>query len=136
MRSTIAARKIIKALNPVARLIETDFCDVPLDEVLDTELFSLEAAEQNPLWFKELNGFKDHMPETEEYGIRSFVYRAASALQPATARPAPQDVLAGSGARQRLFLARYATQSCRRTEPGGGACPDDAPWHVVGGCAS
>jgi len=77
-----AAVKIIKALNPDARLIETDFCEVPLDEVLDTGLFSLERAEMNPLWFKELNGFKDHIPETEEYGIRSFVYRARRPFNP------------------------------------------------------
>jgi G3E family GTPase len=78
-----AARTIIKSLNPVAKLIETDFCNVPLDEVLDTGLFSLEAAETNPLWFKELNGFKDHVPETEEYGVRSFVYRARRPFNPA-----------------------------------------------------
>ena len=77
-----AARKIIKALNPDARLIETDFGKVPLDEVLDTGLFSLERAEMNPLWFKELNGFKDHIPETEEYGIRSFVYRERRPFNP------------------------------------------------------
>jgi G3E family GTPase len=77
------ARGIIKSLNPVAKIIETDFCTVPLDEVLDTERFNLEAAEQNPLWFKELNGFKDHVPETEEYGIRSFVYRARRPFNPA-----------------------------------------------------
>ena len=69
-----AAIQIIKSLNPDADLIETDFGRVPLDRVLDTGLFSLERAEMNPLWFKELNGFRDHVPETEEYGIRSFVY--------------------------------------------------------------
>ncbi len=78
-----AAVRVIKALNPDARLIETDFCRVPLDEVLDTGLFSLERAEMNPLWFKELNGFRDHVPETEEYGIRSFVYRARRPFNPA-----------------------------------------------------
>ena len=78
----VATRTIIKALNPVARLIETDFSDVPLDQVLDTGLFSLEAAEQNPLWFKELNGFTEHIPETLEYGIRSFVYRARRPFNP------------------------------------------------------
>ncbi len=77
-----AARKIIKALNSSARVIETDFCQVPLDAVLDTGLFSIEAAEQNPLWFKELHGFRDHVPETEEYGIRSFVYRARRPFNP------------------------------------------------------
>ena len=77
-----AAVKIIRALNPSADLIETDFAQVPLDRVLDTGLFSLEAAETNPLWFKELNGFKDHIPETEEYGIRSFVYRERRPFNP------------------------------------------------------
>lgn len=77
------ARQIIKALNPVARLIETDFAEVRLDAVLDTGLFNLEAAEANPLWFKELNGFTDHVPETLEYGIRSFVYRARQPFNPA-----------------------------------------------------
>ena len=77
-----AARRIIKALNPVAKIIETDFSNVPLEEVLDTGLFDLERAQENPLWFKELNGFKDHIPETEEYGIRSFVYRAKRPFNP------------------------------------------------------
>jgi len=78
-----AAISIIKALNPSADLIETDFAQVPLDRVLDTGLFSLEMAERNPLWFKELNGFADHVPETLEYGIRSFVYRARRPFNPA-----------------------------------------------------
>jgi G3E family GTPase len=77
-----AARTIIKALNPVARLIETDHGRVALDDVLDTGLFSLEAAESNPLWFKELNGAAEHVPETEEYGVRSFVYRARQPFNP------------------------------------------------------
>ena len=77
-----AARTIIKALNPGARIIETDFAQVPLDDVLDTGLFSLEMAETHPLWFKELNGFADHVPETEEYGVRSFVYRARQPFNP------------------------------------------------------
>ncbi|KQT49871.1 4-hydroxytetrahydrobiopterin dehydratase [Devosia sp. Leaf420] len=77
-----AARTIIKALNPAAKIVETDFGQVALDEVLDTGLFNLEVAETNPLWFKELNGFKDHLPETEEYGVRSFVYRARRPFNP------------------------------------------------------
>lgn len=77
-----AALTILKALNPVAKIIETDFSAVALDEVLDTGLFNLEVAETNPLWFKELNGFTDHVPETEEYGVRSFVYRARQPFNP------------------------------------------------------
>jgi G3E family GTPase len=77
-----AARKIIVGLNPDARLIETDFGRVALREVLGTGRFDLATAEQHPLWYKELHGFRDHMPETEEYGIRSFVYRARNPFDP------------------------------------------------------
>jgi G3E family GTPase len=76
------ARKIIRALNPEAELLETDFGRVALDKVLDTGRFDFDRAEQNPLWFKELNGFRDHIPETEEYGIRSFVYRERRPFDP------------------------------------------------------
>ncbi|MCR5858412.1 zinc metallochaperone GTPase ZigA [Mesorhizobium sp. J428] len=77
------AVKIIRALNPSVRLIETDFSKVDLDEVLDTGRFDFEKAQEHPLWFKELNGFRDHVPETEEYGVRSFVYRARRPFHPA-----------------------------------------------------
>ena len=77
-----AARSIVKALNPDARLIETDFSRVPLREILGTNRFDFEKAQQNPIWFKELNGFKDHVPESLEYGIRSFVYRESRPFAP------------------------------------------------------
>lgn len=77
-----AARKIIVSLNPSAKLIEADWGKVDLKEVLGTGRFDFAKAETNPLWFKELHGFKDHVPETEEYGIRSFVYRAKKPFDP------------------------------------------------------
>jgi G3E family GTPase len=77
-----AARKIIAGLNPDAKLIETDFGRVALKEVLGTGRFDIDRAETHPLWYKELHGFKDHVPETEEYGIRSFVYREKRPFEP------------------------------------------------------
>ncbi len=77
-----AARKIIVGLNPDAKLIEADFGQVDPKEVLGTGRFDFAKAETHPLWFKELHGFKDHVPETEEYGIRSFVYRARQPFDP------------------------------------------------------
>jgi G3E family GTPase len=77
-----AARTIIRALNATARIVETSESRAPLDAILDTGLFDLDRAQQNPTWFKELSGFKDHVPETEEYGIRSFVYRARAPFDP------------------------------------------------------
>ncbi|NKN37811.1 GTP-binding protein [Agrobacterium sp. a22-2] len=78
-----AARKIVTGLNPDARIIETDFGMVKPVDILGTGLFDITKAETHPLWFKELHGFKDHVPETEEYGIRSFVYRARAPFDPA-----------------------------------------------------
>ncbi len=78
-----AARKIIKALNPSAVLIETDHSKVDPDRIFNTRLFDFERAHEHPLWAKELYGFADHMSETEEYGISSFVYRARRPFHPA-----------------------------------------------------
>ncbi|KQV81757.1 GTP-binding protein [Rhizobium sp. Root1220] len=77
-----AARQIIVGLNPDARLIETDFGSVRLGDVLGTGLFDIDRAETHPLWYKEMHGFNEHLPETEEYGIRSFVYRERRPFDP------------------------------------------------------
>ena len=71
-----AARKIIRSLNADARIIETDRSDVPAGAVLDTGRFDFGKAHEHPMWAKELYGFADHVPETEEYGVTSHVYRA------------------------------------------------------------
>ena len=80
---TETARKIIRSLNAGARLIEADFAEVALAEVLDTGRFDFDRAHEHPLWAKELHGFAHHVPETEEYGISSFVYRARRPFHPA-----------------------------------------------------
>ena len=76
------ARKIVRALNPDARLIETDFSRVAPGAIFDTGLFDFDRAHLHPMWAKELYGFEDHVPETEEYGISSFVYRARRPFHP------------------------------------------------------
>lgn len=67
---------IVKALNPVAEIIPTTQSEVPLDRVLDTNLFDYAKAEASAGWIRELQG--EHTPETEEYGIGSFTYRTSS----------------------------------------------------------
>ncbi|WP_299296483.1 GTP-binding protein [uncultured Tateyamaria sp.] len=73
---TDAARKIIRSLNADAEIIETNHSSVAADKILDTGLFDFEQAHEHPMWAKELYGFADHVPETEEYGVTSYVYRA------------------------------------------------------------
>jgi G3E family GTPase len=78
-----AARKIIRALNPDARLIETDFARVDPAAIFDTGLFDFATAQDHPMWAKELYGFADHVPETAEYGVTHFTYRARRPFDPA-----------------------------------------------------
>ena len=77
-----AALKIIRSLNADARIIETNHSDVPANAILDTGLFDYEKAHEHPMWAKELYGFADHVPETDEYGVSSFVYRAKRPFEP------------------------------------------------------
>lgn len=71
---------ILSRLNPRARIEIAEFGQVPLDRVLQTGLFDFEQAAQAPGWLRELRG--EHTPETEEYGIRSFVYQARRPFHP------------------------------------------------------
>jgi G3E family GTPase len=71
---------VLRKLNPEAKIIRTTFANVPLHEVLNTHLFDFEKASQSAGWIKELN--EEHTPETEEYGISSFVYRRRRPFHP------------------------------------------------------
>lgn len=77
-----AARKIIRSLNADARIIETDYSKVAARDVLNTGMFDFEKAHEHPHWAKELYGFADHVPETDEYDVQSFVYRARRPFDP------------------------------------------------------
>lgn len=77
-----AARQIVRALNTKARVIETVACNVDPTAVIDTGLFDEDDAETYPTWFQELYGERDHTPETEEYGIGSFVFEARQPFDP------------------------------------------------------
>jgi G3E family GTPase len=77
-----AARLIIRSLNADARIIETNHSNVPANAILNTGLFNFEKAHEHPMWAKELYGFESHTPETEEYGIGSFVYREQRPFEP------------------------------------------------------
>jgi len=71
---------ILRSLNPRARLELASFGVVPLERVLQTGLFDFDTAAQAPGWLRELRG--EHTPETEEYGISSFVYQAHRPFHP------------------------------------------------------
>jgi G3E family GTPase len=65
---------ILKNLNPDADIIPMVMGNVPIAKILNTHKFDFEKAEQAAGWLQELRG--THKPETEEYGITSFVFTA------------------------------------------------------------
>jgi G3E family GTPase len=73
---------IIKALNADAEIIETSNSIVVPERILNTGKFDFDRAQSHPLWAKELYGFADHVPETEEYGISSFTFRTSLPFHP------------------------------------------------------
>eukprot|EP00927_Polykrikos_kofoidii_P022732 TRINITY_DN2113_c0_g2_i2.p1 TRINITY_DN2113_c0_g2~~TRINITY_DN2113_c0_g2_i2.p1 ORF type:complete len:1063 (+),score=184.56 TRINITY_DN2113_c0_g2_i2:139-3327(+) len=74
-------RELLRRMNPQAVVYETVNSVVPLENVLNTQRFSMEGAEANEKWLKEAR-HGEHKPETEEYGIHSIIYRRRQAFHP------------------------------------------------------
>ena len=71
---------ICHVLNPGARIVPAEKGQVPLSEVLDTGRFDMLKAQSAAGWRQALEFGKT--PETEEYGVTSFVYRARRPFHP------------------------------------------------------
>ncbi len=69
---------LLRRMNPHAKLIRTTFGYVPLTELLHTERFNFDHAATFAEWLSN----EEHIPETEEYGVSSFVYRARRPFHP------------------------------------------------------
>lgn len=72
---------ILATFNPQAVIMPATHGQVPLSAVLDTGRFDFARAQQAAGWSQALAGH--HLPESEEFGIRSFVWRARRPLHPA-----------------------------------------------------
>lgn len=69
--------QVIRKLQPEAKIIRTQHTNIDPKEILNTNLFDFIKASESAGWLKELNaGVENHTPETEEYGIGSFVYHS------------------------------------------------------------
>ncbi|WP_018752132.1 GTP-binding protein [Paenibacillus sanguinis] len=72
---------VLRKLQPTAKLIRTVNGVVNPKEILNTGLFDFEKTSMSSGWISEL-GKEEHTPETEEYGIGSFVYRSRVPFHP------------------------------------------------------
>jgi G3E family GTPase len=71
---------ILRQFNREADIVEAQRGNIPLDRVLDTNRFDMDKAQASAGWIKELQN--EHTPETEEYGIGSFVFRERRPFHP------------------------------------------------------
>ncbi|MED4075614.1 GTP-binding protein [Lysinibacillus fusiformis] len=75
--------RILRALQPEAKIIRTVSGEMDPAEILNTGRFDFERVSESAGWLKELElGHENHMPETEEYGISSFTYTSRKPFHP------------------------------------------------------
>lgn len=120
-------RTAIQKLNPSAKIIESTFSKVEPSKILNTGLFDFEEAEQSAGWIEELNK-EEHTPETEEYGISSFVYRSKRPFDPVrfwnyVASDFPGTVIRSKGL---FWLASRPGQALVWSQAGGSLRADSA----------
>ena len=120
-------RSTIKKLNPIASIIETNYSVVNPNEILNTHLFDFEKAEQSAGWIEELNK-TSHTPETEEYGIGSFVYRRKKPFDPVrfwnfVQSEFPNNIIRSKGL---FWLASRPNQALIWSQAGGSLKSDSA----------
>ncbi|MCW8128022.1 zinc metallochaperone GTPase ZigA [Microbulbifer halophilus] len=73
-------KAVLRSLNTRADIIPMVKGEVPIDRVLNTGKFDFEQAQLAPGWLREMRG--EHTPESEEYGISSFSFRARRPFHP------------------------------------------------------
>lgn len=111
-------QSVIHHLNPVAKLILSEQGKVPLKEILDTNRFDFQKAAEAPGWMQEMRG--EHIPETEEYGISSFVFRARRPFHPERlADFLNSDWVGVVRSKGVMWFANYMNQSVDWSQAGG-----------------
>ncbi|WP_276166417.1 GTP-binding protein [Zobellia alginiliquefaciens] len=118
-------RAIIHKLNPEARIITATESKVELVDVINTGLFDYEKAEASAGWIQELE--KEHVPETEEYGIGSFVFRSKKPFHPERFltylnQSFPQNIIRSKG----LFWLASRSDQALLWSSAGGSCKADS----------
>ncbi|ANS74570.1 cobalamin biosynthesis protein CobW [Paenibacillus yonginensis] len=73
--------QVLRGIQPGAKIIKTVYGRIDPKEIMDTGLFDFEKASQSAGWIRELMK-EEHTPETEEYGIHSFVYKRKIPFHP------------------------------------------------------
>jgi len=116
---------IIQKLNPEAKIITTSESKIELENVINTGLFDYDKAEASAGWIKELEN--EHVPETEEYGISSFVFKTKKPFHPDRFlnylnQGFPQNIIRSKG----LFWLASRSRQALIWSSAGGSCKADS----------
>jgi G3E family GTPase len=117
---------IIHSLNPEAQIIKTSNSKIETKNIINTGLFDYEKAEASAGWIKELEN--EHVPETVEYGISSFVFRSKKPFHPERFlnylnHEFPQNIIRSKGL---FWLASRSNQALLWSSAGGSCKADSA----------
>lgn len=74
-------RLLIASMNKEAEIVETSFGKLPPSSIFEVQRFSMSRAEGNTKWLAEAR-HGEHVPESLEYGISSFVFRDRRPFHP------------------------------------------------------
>ena len=74
---------VLRALQPRAEIIRTEFGTVDPGDILETGQFDFEKAQASAGWKHELKHDHHHGPAADEHGVESFVFRADRPVHPA-----------------------------------------------------
>jgi G3E family GTPase len=112
-------KAILSNLNPKAKIIDAQFGKINPSLILNTGLYNSEELEGTEAWQEELN--KIHTPETEEYGIKSFVFRDRRPFHPQRfwnyiSKSWPSSILRSKGL---FYLASRKDQAISWSQAGG-----------------
>ena len=76
-----AVEAFLRKVNPKAEIVRTEHSVIEPAALLQKARFSMQEAEEHPKWLVEAREH-EHTPETIEYGISSFVFRAKRPFHP------------------------------------------------------
>ena len=59
-------KAIIRAIQPTAEIIETNFCDVPFEKILNTGLFDFDKVATSATWIQEIEDARHHHDDDDD----------------------------------------------------------------------
>ena len=78
----LRVKQAVAALNSEARILCTTRSKVDISEIVGSKSYDFDKVSQSATWLRAINNPEEKLPETEEYGISSFVYRARQPFHP------------------------------------------------------